>query len=119
MLDPDTGELVLEFDRVSGPTELATSPDGRWIAGGGPGPFAHLWDAEMGRLLRRLRGSIYAPTSVAFTDEGSQLWVMSIEGTMRGYALDPVDLLELARAETTRTLTNDECERYLHRSCDP
>ena len=119
MLDPDTGELVFEFDRVSGPTELATSPDSRWIAGGGPGPFAHLWDAETGRLLRRLRGSVYAPTSVAFTDEGSQLWVMSTEGTMRGYALDPVDLLDLARAETTRELTDAECERFLHHSCDP
>jgi hypothetical protein len=44
---------------------------------------------------------------------------MSTEGTMRGYALDPVDLLDLARAETTRELTDAECERFLHRSCDP
>jgi hypothetical protein len=35
-------------------------------------------------------------------------------GTVRVWALDIDDLLEIARQEVTRSLTNEECRQYLH-----
>jgi hypothetical protein len=53
-----------------------------------------------------------------FVNDGKELRVTSGEGVERGYLLDPVDLLELARQEVPQDLTEDECRRYLRRSCD-
>jgi hypothetical protein len=44
--------------------------------------------------------------------------VASGEGVERGYLLDPVELVELAHQEVERDLTEEECQRYLRRSCD-
>jgi WD40 repeat protein len=117
VVDADGGDVVLVPDEVSGRTDLVVSPDGRTLAGAGPGPFAHLWDLETGRLVRRLGGAAYHPRSVAFVNGGTELRVASGEGILRGYVLDPHDLVELARDQVTRTLTDEECERYLRRGC--
>lgn len=119
VLDRVTGEIVLTLDAVSGPpTELAYSPDGDRLAGAGPGHFAHVWETDTGRLVRRLQGSVYAPMGVAFVNDGSELLVLATEGVLRRYLLDPVDMVELARDEVSRDLTEAECQRYLSRSCD-
>jgi hypothetical protein len=36
------------------------------------------------------------------------------DGMMRIWALDIDDLLQIARREVTRSLTDEECSRYLH-----
>jgi hypothetical protein len=36
---------------------------------------------------------------------------------VRVWALDPEHLLRIARNRMTRTLTEEECRRYLQRSC--
>jgi hypothetical protein len=36
------------------------------------------------------------------------------EGTVRVWALDLDDLVEIAENELTRTLTDQECQQYLH-----
>jgi hypothetical protein len=43
---------------------------------------------------------------------------MSTESIVRGYNLDPEDLLKLAREEVGREMTEVECQRYLQRTCD-
>lgn len=118
VLDADTGEVVLTPDRVSGPTWLHFSPDDTLLVGGGPGPFVHVWDLETGQLSRRLEGSVYWPQEVVFLNGGRQILVMSTEGIMRGYHLDPEDLLEAARDAVDRTMTEAECQQYLGRPCD-
>jgi hypothetical protein len=37
-----------------------------------------------------------------------------VDGTVRAWALDVDDLLEIARHEVTRALTDDESRQYLH-----
>jgi hypothetical protein len=36
------------------------------------------------------------------------------DGIVRIWALEIADLLEIARRELTRSLTEEECRRYLH-----
>jgi hypothetical protein len=36
------------------------------------------------------------------------------DGTIRLYLLDIMDLAELAQARLTRSLTLEECQKYLH-----
>ena len=81
-------------------------------------PRGALWDMETGRRIRTLRGATCDPAGVAFVANDSTLRVASGEGIYRGYLLDPKELTELARAEASRSLTDDECMQYLRRSCD-
>jgi hypothetical protein len=72
---------------------------------------------ESGAIVRRFQGAIYQTTAVAFINGGTQLRVHSGEGVDRGYLLDPLDLVELARSEASRELTDAECRQYLGRAC--
>lgn len=72
-----------------------------------------LWDALTGKELLTL----YAPDGlmdVDFSPDGSQLAAASRDGTNRIYLLKLEDLMELARQRVTRSLTKEECQRYLH-----
>lgn len=117
LLDADTGTVVARPDRVSGTTWLVFSCDGRYLAGAGPGLLVHLWSMETGRLARRIRGAVYPPFGAAFVNGGTELRVASGEGIDRGYLLDPIDLVDLARSEAPGGLTEEECRQYLSRPC--
>jgi hypothetical protein len=53
--------------------------------------------------------------SVAFSPDGSLL--ASVDGTtVRVWALDIDDLLDVARQNVTRLLTDEECRQYLHQA---
>lgn len=118
LLDGSTGEIVDRLESVSGGSRLAFSPDGTHIAGAGPGRLAYVWDLDTGRIARRFAGAFYPATSVGFVDDGTELLVMEGTGIVRRYVLDPERLLDLARDETARELTDEECMRYLRRVCD-
>ncbi|MEN8235760.1 MAG: hypothetical protein ABFR89_12655 [Actinomycetota bacterium] len=95
-----------------GTTWLTFSPDGRLIAGAGPGLIVHLWEVESGRLTRHIRGAVYPPFGAAFVNGGTELRVAAGEGFDRGYLLDPEDMVELARSLAPGGLTEAEHERY-------
>jgi WD40 repeat protein len=118
VLDADTGAVVGEPERVSGGTEVVFAPDGRSLAGAGPGPLAHLWDLDSGRIVRRFHGAVYTPRSAAFVNGGSELRVAGGDGTDRGYLLEVSRLVDVAREQVTRRLTDTECLRHLGRVCD-
>jgi WD40 repeat protein len=73
-----------------------------------------LWDPESGEPLLVLRGHEGLVTSVAFTPDGSKLASVSVDGSLRVWALDIDDLIDIARGQLTRTLTDSECRQYLH-----
>jgi WD40 repeat protein/serine/threonine protein kinase/two-component SAPR family response regulator len=116
-LDATVGGVIRSLEEVSSGMRLTFSPDGRYLAGVGPAG-AFLWHFETGRIIREFSGSVYPPSDVEFIEDGSQILVASGEGILRGYLLDPLDMVELARSEVSRELTEDECELYLRRSCD-
>jgi WD40 repeat protein len=88
------------------------SPDGASVATGAFDGSVRVFevDSETQSLL------LHAPDavrSVAFSPDGSLL--ASVDGiTVRVWALDIDDLLEIARQNVTRSLTDEECRQYLH-----
>ena len=71
-LDVDAGEEILPRPQsVPGQTSIDFSPDGRYLAGGGPGPVVYLWDLRSGEIIRRLGRAIGRPT-VAFVNGGAE-----------------------------------------------
>jgi hypothetical protein len=46
---------------------------------------------------------------VAFVKGGEEIRAASLEGIVRGYVLDPVALLDIAREKADRDLTDAEC----------
>ena len=73
-----------------------------------------LWDAESGSQTLVLRGHRGLVSAVAFSPDATKLASVSGEGTVRVWALDLDDLIEIAEDKLTRTLTDEECSQYLH-----
>lgn len=118
VVDVRSGQLVGRPDSVPGGTELTFGPDGHYLAGAGPREYVYLWNAETYDLVRRIKASIGLPTSAAFVNGGSELRVAGSAGFDRGFLVHPEDLLDLARSEEPRPLTDEECRRYLKVGCE-
>ena len=117
--DVETGEEVVSpLQHNSEVRDARFSPDGRWIVTAAG--RAALFDVRDGSLIMRMQGHEGPLTSVAFDPDGRTIVTAGVDGTVRTYecavcgGLD--DLLPLARkrlAQTGRTLTPEERERYL------
>ncbi|HJP65300.1 MAG TPA: BTAD domain-containing putative transcriptional regulator [Actinomycetota bacterium] len=97
-----------------GVKDLAFSPDGSRIAIASVDGLVRLFDAGTGAPQLSLRGSGCAVEGVAFNPDGRKLASTSWCDGVRIWALDIDDLLEIARREAGRSLTDEECRRYLH-----
>ena len=73
-----------------------------------------LFDADTGSPQPGLPGSGCAVEGVAFSPDGSKLASSSRCDGVQIWALDMDDLLEIARREARRSLTDEECRQYLH-----
>ena len=89
---------------------VAFSPDGTHLAVGS-GDEVRVFDARSGAALQEFRHR--AAFKVVFSPDGSMLASRAADGT-RVWALDIDDLLEIARQNVTRSLSDEECRHYLH-----
>ena len=127
--DIDTGRRIGTYPaETSGQPGFAFSPDGATLAVVGADQAVRLYDADS----RQLRMTLPPPddllgdgptrasgdprchaNSLAFSRDGSLLAAQGCAG-VRVFALDIDELLAIARANVTRSLTADECRLYLH-----
>ncbi len=93
---------------------------GLLLATAGQDGTAKLWDARTGREVLTLYGQADAVAAVGFAsgcEEAGcrpQLFTTSVNGIVRAYLLQIEDLMDLAAARLTRSLTPAECRQYLH-----
>lgn len=117
----NASELMILSGHNSAVTAVKFSPDGKRIATASLDGYAKLWDARSGQEQLTLPGNGMGLTSVAFSPDG-KWFATSGDSGVRVYLLDIDDLVALARTRVTRTLSNQECQKYLHRlggSCQP
>jgi WD40 repeat protein/DNA-binding SARP family transcriptional activator len=93
---------------------MAFSPDGKRLATSAFDKLAKVWDVETGQELATLYGNGSNVFGVVFGPDGNWLATAGGDGTVRVYELDTADLVASARSRLTRSLTTEECRRYLH-----
>ena len=115
--DVETGSPVRTLaGHTSALQAIVFSPDGKLLATGSEDNSAKVWDVETGREIISLPGSLGGVFGVAFSlsDNGTHLAASSGDGVTRIFLLKIDELLALARSRVTRTLTVEECRKYLH-----
>lgn len=98
--------------------DLAFSPDGTRLAVGSTDETVRLFDTKSGEQVLVLRGHQGTVGRVVFSEDGSMLASQADDG-VRVWSLDIDDLLEIARQEVTRSLTNEECRQFHLDDCAP
>jgi WD40 repeat protein len=100
--------------------QMTWDPTGSVFAATYPDGVARLFDPETRgetmALLPPADGPLPATCyayRLAFSPDGSRLATQGCDG-VRVWALDVDDLLDIARRNVTRSLSEDECRRYLH-----
>jgi WD40 repeat protein len=92
---------------------LAFSPDGTRLAVSSADEV-RVFDAGSGAELQVLRDpGVVEFDKVVFSPDGTMLASSADDGT-RVWALDIDDLLDIARQNVTRSLSDEECRQYLH-----
>jgi WD40 repeat protein len=120
--DAATGERRLTLTGHTAEIQsVAFSPDSKLLATGSGDNTAKIWDVATGQELHTLYGNQGGVSGVAFSpqDGGAHLAVASTDGVVRVYLLKIDDLLALAESRVTRSLSLEECQKYLHVAACP
>jgi WD40 repeat protein/DNA-binding SARP family transcriptional activator len=92
--------------------DMAIATDGRLATTGDAGGIK-LWNSSSGEELLHLPSP--GKTAVAFSSDGKLLASsVALGRTVTLWPLDVNDLVRLARSRVSRSLTSEECRRYLH-----
>jgi WD40 repeat protein len=111
-----TGKLLLSLEGHTGPVEAAewTAAGDEIITGSHDGSV-RVWDAVSGETRLVLCGHGTWP-HIAVSPDGRYL-ASSADGMVRIWAMDLEELITIARARLTRSLTSAECVNYHFADC--
>jgi serine/threonine protein kinase/WD40 repeat protein len=112
--DPKSGRRIVVLAAPGDVSALAFSTDGSLVATGHQDGSVWLFEADTGSQHLALPGNACAVDDVAFSSDGTMLASTSPCDGVRVWALDVDDLLEIARENVTRSLTDEECLQFLH-----
>ena len=118
--DATTGKELLTLSGHTGLLfNVAFSPDGKSVATTSADRTAKVWDVSTGSNRRQQPLTLYnlhsfSVTGVSFSPDGKRLAISNTAGEARIYALPIEDIVAIAKSRVTRTLTPDECRKYLH-----
>jgi WD40 repeat protein/transcriptional regulator with XRE-family HTH domain len=113
--DALTGRLLLRFPgHTNSVYAIKFSPDGKEVATEGADGSLKLWNAATGETLLTLpiKISVYGD-NLAFSPDGKQLAEADATG-INVFVLPIKDVVALAETRLTRSLTDSECQQYLH-----
>jgi WD40 repeat protein len=96
--------------RISVPAPLAFSTDGSRLATASTGGV-RIWDPDTGEQQLVVRMPV---SSVALSPDGSRIASASADGDVQVAPLDLDQVIEVAKRELTRSMTDEECRQYLH-----
>jgi WD40 repeat protein len=98
---------------------VAFNLDGSRLASAGFDRLAKVWDVKSGSELSSLYGNASNVFGVSFSPDGERLATAGADGSIRTYTLELDNLIALARIRLTRTLTDEECRKFLHAETCP
>jgi WD40 repeat protein/DNA-binding SARP family transcriptional activator/tRNA A-37 threonylcarbamoyl transferase component Bud32 len=119
--DAATGKLLRTLSGHSAAiVYVAFNSDGTRLASASFDKLAKVWDVKTGQEITSLYGNASNVTSASFSPDGTHLATAGTDETARIYTLQMEDLVKLARSRMTRSLTTEECRKYLHvETCPP
>ncbi len=112
--DTFTGNELITLKGKTGRIRSVTfSPDGKQLASTGDDGAASLWDATSGENLVTIPADSAGAGSVAFSPDGKRLAVGAVSGVYV-FVLPVDEVVAMAKSRLTRSLTLEECQKYLH-----
>jgi WD40 repeat protein len=118
--DVKTGEKLRVLTGHAGLVlRIAFSKDGAHLASASFDRLAKVWDVNTGEELASLYGNASNVFGVSFSPDGNQLATAGADGTVRTYIIKIEDLIVLTKLRLTRSLTETECQKYLHMGTCP
>ncbi len=117
--DAATGQELFTLSGHGGfVSDVAFSPDGTHLATASADWTVKVWNISPTRGRSEEPLTLYGHTAilygVVFSPDGKRLATASRDGTARVWALRLDDLMAIAKSRVTRTLTTEECQKYLH-----
>lgn len=107
-------EIFPPLVHANGVTGVVFSPDGFRLATTSGDRKTKLWDAVTGQRLFTLAGHTERVLDAAFSSDGKYFATTGEDGTVHLYVMDIKTLINLAKTRVTRSLTTEECQRYLN-----
>jgi WD40 repeat protein len=108
-------EVILTIPAHNGKVTAAVFiPDGSTLATGSTDREIKFWDIKTGQNLLTLSSNTGSITKLIFSPDGSRLYAAGADGTVQVYLLDIDELVEMAKSGLSRSLTQEECQMYLH-----
>jgi|GEM_PF-2315522 len=117
--DISSDEMVWTLTKVGQVSGLAFNSDGTRLMTVNSEGSIQVWAASSGERLYTLPTPAGTVSSLAFSPSGTHLAIAHSDGTVSFYPLKLEDLMALAKTQTTRALTPEECQKYLQGEACP